>query len=212
LLNHYLFLYLCLSKIILKMFGNLKTEKIGNLLIYLAQNIDKLYKTKALKLLYIIDETAIKTYGVPITWLEYKAWQFGPVAEEIFDNVNNIENSPFKEYISVEKPAKNNSIIIANKKFDDGEFSDAEMDLIDTVIKQYGNYSATELIDLLHQKDTLWHRAVNTHNLDKVFELQNGKSNCGLEFVTLLADDKMKQVVYKTAFDALEFHQSLHKN
>jgi uncharacterized phage-associated protein len=193
------------------MFGNLKTEKIGNLLIYLAQNIDKLYKTKALKLLYIIDETAIKTYGVPVTWLEYKAWVHGPVAEEIFDNVNNIENSPFKEYISVEKPEKNNSLLIANKKFDDGEFSDAEMDLIDKIIKEYGNFSATELVDLLHQENTLWHRAVNTHNLDTVFALQNGKSNCVLEFATLLADDKMKQGIYKAAFDALEFHQSLCK-
>jgi uncharacterized phage-associated protein len=194
------------------MFGNLKTEKIGNLLIYLAQNIDKLYKTKALKLLYIIDEMAIKTYGVPVTWLEYKAWMHGPVAEEIFDNVNNIENSPFKEYIAIEKPTKNNSIIIANKKFDDGEFSDAEMDLIDTIIKQYGNYSATELTDLLHKENTLWHKVVNTHNLDLVFALQSGKSNYVLELANLLADDKKKQVVYKTAFDALEFQQSLHQN
>ncbi len=194
------------------MFESLKTDKIGNLLIYLAENVDKLYKTKALKLLYIIDETAIKTYGVPITWLEYKAWVHGPVAEDIFDNVNNIENSPFKEYISVEKPSKNNSIIIANKKFDDGEFSDAEMNLIDTIIKEYGNYSGNKLEELLHQKDTLWHRTVNTHNLDLLFSLQNGKSNYVLELATLLDGDKMKQSIYKAAFDALEFHQSLRKN
>ena len=40
--------------------------------------------TKALKLLYLIDETAVRQSGSPITWLEYKVWKNGPVASEIY--------------------------------------------------------------------------------------------------------------------------------
>ena len=41
------------------MFRKVLNDKIGNLLVYLAQNISDLSMTKALKLLYIIDETSM---------------------------------------------------------------------------------------------------------------------------------------------------------
>ena len=69
------------------MFRKVLNDKIGNLLVYLAQNISDLSMTKALKLLYIIDETSMKESGVPVTWLEYKVWEKGPVAQEIYDEI-----------------------------------------------------------------------------------------------------------------------------
>ncbi|HEY5570416.1 MAG TPA: type II toxin-antitoxin system antitoxin SocA domain-containing protein, partial [Bacteroidales bacterium] len=52
-------------------------DKIGNLIVLLATRLKPLYHTKLIKLLYLIDEEAVKEDGVPVTWLEYKVWQFG---------------------------------------------------------------------------------------------------------------------------------------
>ena len=60
-------------------------EKIGNLLIYLAVHLNPLFHTKLIKLLYLIDENAVRDCGVPVTWLDYKVWQYGPVAPVIYE-------------------------------------------------------------------------------------------------------------------------------
>lgn len=41
--------------------------------------------TKALKLLYLIDETAYGRTGGPVTWMDYKVGEMGPVAEELHE-------------------------------------------------------------------------------------------------------------------------------
>ena len=76
----------------------LNKEKIGNLLIYIASNIKPLYHTQLLKLIYLIDEEAVKEDGVPITWLDYKVWKFGPVAQEAYDLKS---GSSFNEYVNL---------------------------------------------------------------------------------------------------------------
>ncbi|TAD97203.1 MAG: DUF4065 domain-containing protein [Bacteroidetes bacterium] len=194
------------------MFKELHIEKIGNLLIYLAQKIADPYKTKILKLLYIIDETSVKETGVPVTWLEYKAWKYGPVAEDIFESIGNTEKSPFSDFIYAEKVCSNTNQIKAKKDFDDGEFDLYEMKLINRILDEYGHFSASELVALLHKEDSFWHKEVSNHQLDLSFQLQNDRSNHVLELTQLLANDPIKQFAYKSAFDSLEFQQSLRKN
>src|ERR1700744_2505794 len=71
------------------MFRNKLNSKIGNLLNYLSTQIPDLNMTKALKLLYLIDETSYMRTGVSITWLDYKVWEMGPVAEELYNELRN---------------------------------------------------------------------------------------------------------------------------
>lgn len=47
-------------------FSDDQLDKIGNALIYLADKLPQLTKTKLLKLLYIMDEISIKKSGIPI--------------------------------------------------------------------------------------------------------------------------------------------------
>jgi uncharacterized phage-associated protein len=67
-------------------------------LIYLSQKMGELSKTKALKLLYILDELAIKKSGIPFFNLKYKVWKFGPVSEEIFIDLSS-DISLLKGYV-----------------------------------------------------------------------------------------------------------------
>ena len=46
-------------------------DKIGNLMVYLSERISPIYHTQLIKLLYLIDEEAVKDDGVPVTWLDY---------------------------------------------------------------------------------------------------------------------------------------------
>src|SRR5579859_3818061 len=73
------------------MFRSQLNNKIGNLLNYLSTQIPNLSMTKALKLLYLIDETAYTRTGVSVTWLDYKVWEMGPVAEELYNELRNAQ-------------------------------------------------------------------------------------------------------------------------
>lgn len=193
------------------MFRQILNDKIGNLLIYLADNIRDLSLTKALKLLYIIDETSMNESGVPVTWLEYKAWKLGPVAPEIWDEVKNgvtcSDSKLVGEYIKIEKKLDNDLneslYIVSNAEFNDGEFSDYEMELIDKIILEFGKKTGNELVKHLHRKGTLWDIEVKKHSLD--FELQRGTSNVAIQLTEKIKDNPLKKLVYMSAFDSLSF-------
>ena len=73
------------------MFRRINNDKISNVLNYFASQIDYLSMTKTLKLLYILDETSIKETGSPVTWLDYKVWENGPVAIDVYNEIKHQE-------------------------------------------------------------------------------------------------------------------------
>ncbi len=194
------------------MFSLIQEIKIGNLLVYLAKNIQELSLTKALKLLYIIDETATKETGSPITWLTYQVWEMGPVANEVYDNLKKNETNLFSKYIKTEAVKKQYNtksydtlLILPNADFNDGEFNDYEMALIDQIIAKYGNMTALNLVNILHEKDTLWHKKVQENELKRLFEIYGKKSNVNIEFTELIENDPFKIQVYKSAWEGIHF-------
>ena len=182
-------------------------DKIGNLIIYLTDQIDEkfhlpLFLTKLLKLLYIIDETSVKETGAPVTGLEYKVWKMGPVPFPVYADLrfNNSEQlSFFAEAKSGEGDWK---LIQSNNKFDDAEFSEYEMELIDKVIDEFGYYKKEDLIELLHEEGGLWKKVVNEKGLEKVFEHEM-TSPYKIDFAELLRNDPYKQDILKNAQDSL---------
>ncbi|AFM02956.1 hypothetical protein Fleli_0480 [Bernardetia litoralis DSM 6794] len=136
---------------------------------YLATKIQPLYLTKTLKLLYLIDETSVREIGVPITWLDYQVWKLSPVPKKLFvelrHNVKEFyqdKKVSLEDYITVERipnPVKNrfDSYILKHRTtFDDGEFNDYEIELIDRIIAENKHLSSIKLVEKLHKKGTLW--------------------------------------------------------
>lgn len=200
------------------MFRNQLNDKIGNLLNYLSTRIDKLSLTKALKLLYLIDETSYQRSGSPITWLEYKVWEMGPVAEELYNElkfdqsiVQNGHILSLDNYIETKKEISQDGTtkITIHKKgdFDLSKFSAFEVDLIDNVIDRFGSYTASQLIKLLHEKNTLWHQLVTDHNLDLNFKLYGKKSNHTIDFSHLIKDDEIMQMAAQSAFESMQIQE-----
>lgn len=203
------------------MFRPITNHKLGNLLVYLAKKIQPLYLTKTLKLLYLIDETSVREIGVPVTWLDYQVWKLGPVPKELFielrHNVKEFyqdKKISLEDYITVEKainPVKNqfDSYIIKPKvEFDDGEFNDYEIDLIDRIIEENQHLSSAKLVEKLHEKGTLWHKVVITQDLQRIFMLEQNRSNHTIDFTQLLVED-LKTLAYKSAYEALTLEEDL---
>ena len=197
------------------MFRNQLNSKIGNLLNYLSTQIPDLSMTKALKLLYLIDETSYMHTGVSVTWLDYKVWEMGPVAEELYNELRydqsllqGGEAVNLEEFIETEKTdgfGGQTQIIIHPKggyRLDD--FSPYEKELVDNVIDRFGTYTAKQLINLLHEENTLWHKYVSDNDLKLNFKVYGKKSNHTIDFAELIKDDPIKQMAAQSAFESMQ--------
>lgn len=175
--------------------------------------------TKSLKLLYIIDETSIKEIGSPITWLDYKVWGDGPVAIDIYNEIKRNEKICYRgkelsldKYIVIERKLKSSGEEIYLKPqgtFDFNLFNRYESNLLENVVSKFGNWSAKELITYLHNENSLWHKAVMLHNLDKHFIEINKITNYSIEFTELIEDDPILLMANKASLEALQFKQRL---
>lgn len=187
-------------------------DKVGNLIIYIVDEIDKKYRqslflTKLLKLLYLIDETSVKETGAPVTGLNYKVWKMGPVAYDVYVDLmkNNSEQlSFFAEAKKLDaKSERELALIKSVNKFDDSEFSDYEIDLFDRIIKEYGDATSELLISRLHEEGTLWSKIVKEQNLEKTFEHKQ-TSPFSIDLSQLVANDPYKLELFKNAQESLK--------
>lgn len=176
-------------------------ELVGNIIILLAEKCAPLYHTKLIKMLYLIDEKAIKDSGVPITWLDYKVWQYGPVDPAIFHIKDN-----FGEYVSAIINSEYNgvytTIIKPLRKFDDGELSDYDLDIINEVIEECKDKKACELVHITHKPGSPWDISKKRNELD--FSIAN-ISDAKVDMGVLIESSPEKQARYKEAYDHMAF-------
>jgi uncharacterized phage-associated protein len=200
------------------MFRSINNEKIGYILNYLSSHIEFLSMTKALKLLYIIDETSIKETGSPITWLDYKVWEMGPVAVDIYNEIKRKETILYQgkeltisEYIDLNTVDEGRQDIYLKPKvdFNDKIFNQYELNLLVATVSKFGKKNAQDLINYLHEENSLWHKTVQEHNLEKVFATGQRKTNYSIEFTELIQYDPILVLANKAAQEALEFQQRL---
>lgn len=112
-------------------FSEANKDKLGNALIYMAERVPDLSKAKALKLLYLMEERMVLIYHVPFLGIPYEVWQAGPVAKDVFIDLS---DGPYllKDYVKTEMH-HTGTYIISVKPFDDDEFSECEIDMMDGI-------------------------------------------------------------------------------
>ena len=171
-------------------------DKVGNTLVYITNKIGDLSKTKALKLIYILDELSIKKSGIPFFNLKYKVWKFGPVSEEIFIDLSS-ETTLLKKFI--ERTSEDGSTIIKPiVEFNDDEFSDNDLDLLDYVIQKFGDKTAKELIFYTHRKNSPWHStALRNSVLDLLEREEINNTELLIDMGDLVSHDERKKEIYK---------------
>lgn len=170
-------------------------DKIGNTIVYLASNIKPLYKTKVLKLLYLLDEFSIKRYGIPFLNLEYKVWQAGPVCSDIFLE---LDDKPYllEEYISL--ICENNTTRVEPiKKFSDDEFSDTDLQLLNEMVHKWGKMPAEDLVNLTHRETAPWYKTAKENGLLELFENKvTNTSDVVIDMSELIKGDEAKENLY----------------
>lgn len=148
-------------------------EKLGNVVVYIANHVPDLSKTKLLKLLYFMEEYSVKRFHTPFLGLLFEVWQAGPVVKDVFIDLS---ETPVLLDGFVKKEVKDgNTYISAIKEFCDDEFSDNDIVVMDDMLKKYGNMTAKQLVNLTHAKGSLWYKVAEQEHLLEAFK--EGKLN-----------------------------------
>jgi len=185
--------------------GKANKAFVGNLILYLAEKCAPLGHTKLLKLLYLIDQESTIKRGYPMTWLSYKVWSLGPVSEDVYFSKNSGCNK-FSEYVKfVTEDDRSCKIIPKSKiKFDDSEFSDSDMDIIDSIIAKYKSKTSRQLVEVTHSKNGLWDKFKKLYGLK--FTEDNKTSDVEIDFSELIKDDKFKKSLFLSDKENMELH------
>ena len=194
-----------------------QVQKLGNTAVFFAKNILDLNKTKLLKLVYLCEELFVKKYASPFLGLPFYAWKFGPVQKELYINIDPSlisEEAPehpslLADYIATRK-AGNSYQVIALKEFNDDDFSDDEISIMNHIAQTYKNHGGSMLVSLTHKDTSLWYRTViKEAGLLERFEKQiQSASDLTLDFADLLDDEDAKNFYY-SQLEMLEFSNSL---
>lgn len=112
---------------------------------YGADKDGKITKTKLAKLVYLCDFASYYKFLKPISGLEYKKLQQGPVAIEFFDIIDTDES------IEVEK--KDKAVLLSlSEQPDDSVFSKKELSLIKSICKKWRPAKTQEIVDFTHKQ------------------------------------------------------------
>ena len=183
-------------------------EKLGNTLIYLANGVSELNKTKILKLLFLIEEASIKKHGYPFFGFKFEVWQFGPVLKEVHEELSNQDLYALGEYIK--RTRWDASIYEATKDFNDDEFSDWDLEILDQMISFAKNKIAKDFVDITHAKDSLWTKTAAKYGV--LEDLENRKratTDYLIDFSMLFQDNEELRQRYEIAVENMNAINSL---
>ena len=185
----------------MKKFSEDSKRKLGYAIVYLAQNVEDLSKSKLIKLLYLMEEAMVRRYQAPFLALQYEVWQYGPVAKELYVGFSNTPTI-LREYVYT-SATEDGTYIYPNREFDATDFTDSEMEVMADVVRDFGRLKARELKDITHRPDGLWYKKAQSKGLIEAFERQEcTSSDEEIDFAELLTIEL--RPLYRKRLDEVE--------
>jgi uncharacterized phage-associated protein len=181
-----------------KAFTRDQINKIGNAIIYISAKIPDLNKTKILKLLFVIEEACIKKYGHPFFGIEFQLWKFGPVAKDIYIDLSE-EPILLKDFI--QRDSDNPGNFLAKTEFNNDEFSDNDIELMDLIINFAKDKNATYLVNRTHSLNSLWRKSAIQYGVLEVLESELLNSTDYTVDFKLLFDNSPEHSYLKERFE-----------
>jgi uncharacterized phage-associated protein len=183
-------------------------SKLGNAIIFLCEKMGPLSKTKLLKLIYLIEETSVKKYGLPFFGLRFDVWKLGPVSRELFVEITS-EAFLLDDYI--EKQNDEGGIFVTAKKgFSDDEFNDLEIQLLEETAARFKATTAAQLIDLTHRKHSPWYLTAEKYGLlDRFDKGLANSSDVEIELEQSIENDSQKLALYRSHKEFIEYSRRL---
>lgn len=179
-------------------------QKLGNTLIYLANNVGELSKTKILKLLFLLEESSVKRFGYPFFGLDFQIWKLGPVLKEVYIDLSEDAPNLLKDF--VEKDSLDNKIYKARGEFNDDQFSDNDIYLLEKIKDFARHKTAKNLIDYTHEENSLWRKsAIKNGILQELESAEINSTEYTIDFSLLFDNDELLKEKYLESLENLEF-------
>ncbi|MGB7282877.1 MAG: Panacea domain-containing protein [Candidatus Acidiferrum sp.] len=141
-----------------------KPEKLVHALAFFSDaGVADLTKLKAAKLLYFADKEHLLRFGRPILGDVYFCLPYGPVPSVALNEmgdaiekteVEDTDRNLFRQYLEVKTLWNPYPVFKAKQKYDPDVFSESELEVLGNVVRDYGNHSARQLVELTHNEPT----------------------------------------------------------
>lgn len=141
--------------------------------------------------------------------IDFEVWKLEPMSKDFFVDLSSTEQYMLKDYVRTHPEEEGRTYVSTIKGFEDDEFSDMELSILDEVIGQFGHLTAKELVELTHSPHSPW---TMTAKKEGVLEgLLNGTiiaTDFKIDFSSLL-DEKRQKEAYAHYIEYLNASKSL---
>lgn len=183
-------------------------DKLGNALVYLIEKMGSLPKTSLLKLVYIIEEKSIERRSMPFFNLDFEVWKFGPVCQNLYVEFTE-EPTILKDYIK-KRNTRNGFVFDKINHFNDDEFSDSDIALMDEIINEFSGANCNDLVEYTHRENSLWYNTAKENGvLELLLSEELPTTNIKIDFTELIKNDTSKLDFYNEHKEFLSFVSSL---
>lgn len=189
---------------------SINKNRLGALVAIITKKEGRVYLTRLLKLIYIIDKRSFLQSGIELTDSEYLLWKNGPVNDRIYIDVNSDNSDYLKNYVNVTSDSSGTAFTSLDGYVDQGNFSKNELMLIEDVIIEYSAMPTNKIIEELHKEGSLWHEtSVEKGCLDAFNESKITTTNHTLDFKKLIPADDKRLVLNSILHENLMFQKAL---
>lgn len=169
-------------------FSESSKQKLGNAVVYITERAKYPYKTEVLKLLFLMEEQMVLRYYIPFLAIPYNVWRMRPVQVDVYEELSDTPQL-LDAFVTLKPTGKGNKVV-AKVSFSDDEFSDAEIEVMESVMRKYGSMTSEELINETHREGSLWWTTAKEQGLLADFEAKRANSsNVILDFGKELCQD-----------------------
>lgn len=156
-------------------FSETSRVRLGNAVMYIAEHAKYPYKTEVLKLLYLMEERMVQLYHIPMLSIPYSVWRLGPVSVDVYEELS---DGPvlLSDFVTLQFNGQGIKVT-PSRKFDEDEFSDAELQVMQEVMDKYGDMNSEQLIALTHRDGSLWQDTAKEHGLLEDFQQRRANSS-----------------------------------
>ena len=140
--------------------------------------------------------------------LDFEIWQFGPVCQDLYVEFSE-EPTILKNYIK-KKNSINGFVFDKVADFNDDEFSDSDIHLMDEILNEFSGLNSKELVSYTHRENSLWYNTAKENGvLELLLNEEMPTTNLKINFEDLIKSEPSKLDFYKEHKEFLNFVSSL---
>ncbi|KXS45495.1 MAG: putative Xre family transcriptional regulator [Candidatus Frackibacter sp. T328-2] len=129
-------------------------QKLSNVVVFFAEKINNLWKTKLLKLLWYAEFENYRKNSVSICGTPFIHYDHGPVPPKfraLFSVLE--ENEKSVEIKEIQNPIYSGEIFQPKSKFNESLFSSKELETLNFVTEKFKNHTSKELVNKTHEEE-----------------------------------------------------------